>query len=103
MGHYKFIKKFFFWVCIKIEKKIIAFGDAEIEKHKLHCHKHPILVDDVDINEIIVFNMVSLGQKAFRYLIDCNENKKVEALYIMLPKMSGCITSFSGTTYMSFL
>ena len=47
--------------------------------------------------------MVSLGQKAFRYLIDCNENKKVEALYIMLPKMSGCITSFSGTTYMSFL
>ena len=31
-------------------------GKAEIEKHKIHQHKNPILIYDVDINEILLYN-----------------------------------------------
>ena len=33
-------------------KKIITFGDIEVEKHKFHQHESPISVYDVDINSI---------------------------------------------------
>ena len=42
-----------------MDTKITAFVDTEIEKHKLHSHKKPILIDDVDINKIIVINKKS--------------------------------------------
>ena len=42
-----------------MDTKITAFVDPEIEKHKLHSHKKPILIDDVDINKIIVINKKS--------------------------------------------
>ena len=32
-----------------MNKEIITFCDTEIEKLKFHCHKNPILIDDVDI------------------------------------------------------
>ena len=40
--------------------EIIPFSDTVIEKHKIHCHKNWILIDDVDINK-----MVSFGKKRF--------------------------------------
>ena len=45
-------------IYLKNNKKIIAFGDNESEKHKFHFHKNPILIDDVDINNTIVSNKV---------------------------------------------
>ena len=45
-------------IYLKNDKKIIAFGDNESEKHKFHFHKNPILTDDIDINNIIVSNKV---------------------------------------------
>ena len=44
-----------------MDKKIIKFGDTEIEKHKFHQHKNPILITNIDINEIATFNKVSFG------------------------------------------
>ena len=37
-------------------KEIITFGDTEVEKHKFHQHKSPILIGDLNINKIIVSN-----------------------------------------------
>ena len=36
-----------------MDKKIIKFNDNEIEKYELHQHNSPILINDVDINEIV--------------------------------------------------
>ena len=37
-------------VYTKMDKTIIKFGDTEIEKQKLHQHKTPILINNIDIN-----------------------------------------------------
>ena len=40
---------------IKMDKKIIKFGDTEIEEYEFHKYKSPISVKDIDINEIVVY------------------------------------------------
>ena len=42
-----------------MEKAIIKFGDIEIEKQKFHQHKRPILMKNIDIDEIAVYNEIS--------------------------------------------
>ena len=43
---------------IKMDKKIIKFDDTEVKEYKFHQHKIPILINDIDINEIVVSNKV---------------------------------------------
>ena len=52
-----------------MDKKVIKFGDTEIEKHEFHQHKSPILRNNIDINKIVVSNKVSFGKKGFKYSI----------------------------------
>ena len=56
-----------------MDKKIIMFDDIEIEKHKFHYYKNPVLIDDVDINKIVVSNKVTFRKKDFKY-IGCKDN-----------------------------
>ena len=42
----------------KMGKEIITFGSTEVEKHKFHQRKSPILIGDVSIRKIIVSNKV---------------------------------------------
>ena len=42
-----------------MEKAIIKFSDIEIEKQKFHQHKRPILMKNIDINKIEVYNKIS--------------------------------------------
>ena len=72
-----------------MDKKIIAFGDAVIEKHKFLCHKNSILLDHVYIYKIIVCNQVSFGKKSFIYFIGYKDNETVKPMCIMLLKISG--------------
>ena len=37
-----------------MDKKIIKFGDIDIENQKFHQHKSPISIDNIDINKIVV-------------------------------------------------
>ena len=37
-----------------MEKTVITFGDIEIETQKLHQHKRPISIKNIDINKIVV-------------------------------------------------
>ena len=84
-------------------EKIIKFGNIEIQKQKLHQHKAPISIKNMDNNKIVVSNKVSLDKKAFKYFIGCKDGKKNRLLYILLPKMSAYRKDFDETKYMSFL
>ena len=37
---------------IEINEKTIMFGETEIEKHKFHQHKNPVLIHDVNTVDI---------------------------------------------------
>ena len=104
--------------------KIIKFGDIEIQKQKLHQHKRPISIKNIDINKIVVSNKVSFGRK-FRNLIGYKDAKKVDLyvyfsqksmhieetliklksrpLCIFLPKMHAYRRDFDQTKYICFL
>ena len=63
----EYCKKNFFIISVKLCKKNTAFGDTDIEEHKLYYNKNPILIDNVDINKIIVSNRVSCSKKGFKH------------------------------------
>ena len=86
-----------------MHKKVMKFGDTEIEKHKFHQHKNPISISNVYINKIVVSNKVPFGKKGFKYFIGCKDDKKVRPLCILLPKMRAYGKDFDETKYMSFL
>ena len=62
-------------------KETITFSDIEVEKHKFHQYKNPILAYDVGINMqyldinssiqtlIVVSSKFSFGKKGFKYSI----------------------------------
>ena len=58
-------------------EKIIKFGETEIEKHKFHQNKNPFLIYDLDINEILVSNKVSVGKKGLKYSTGYKDSKKL--------------------------
>ena len=67
-------------VYIKTDKKIINFGDTEVEKkpHKFHQNKSPILINNLDTNKIVISNNVSCGKRDFKYFIGCKDTKKID-------------------------
>ena len=55
-----------FWkVYIKTDKKIINYGNAEVEKHKFNQNKIPIPISNINTNKIVVSNKVSCVKKRF--------------------------------------
>ena len=70
-------------------EKNIKFGDIEIQKQKLHQHKAPTAIKNMDINKIGISNKVSFGKKFFKYFIGYKDGKKNE--------------TFDETKYISFL
>ena len=44
-------------------KEILMSGDIKIEKHKFYRHKNSTFVEDVGINEVLVSNNISFGEK----------------------------------------
>ena len=56
-----------------------TFGDIEIKKQKLHQHKSPISIKNID--KIVVSSKVSFGKKGFIYFIGYKDAKKNRPLY----------------------
>ena len=71
-----------------MDKKIIKFDDTEIEEYEFHPYKSPVLLDDIDINEIVVSNKFPFGKQDFKYFIGFNDNKEIRPLCIFLPEMN---------------
>ena len=70
-----------------MDKKIIQFDDTEIEEYKFHRSKTPILINDIDINKIVVFNKLSFGKQDFKYFIDYKDSHKIRPLCIFRPRI----------------
>ena len=60
---------------------------------------------DIDIDKVLVFNKISLGEKNYKYFNDYLYNgNKVKPLNIMLPKTSAYVKSYNPQTgWMYFL
>ena len=86
-------------------KEILTFRNVEIKKYKFYSHKTPIFLGDVDNKNLLVSNMISLGEKNYKYFIGYLHNdNKVSQLHIMLPKTSANVKSYDGETkWMYFL
>ena len=66
---------------IKIEKKIIKFGDIEIQKQKFHQNEGHISIINIDLGKIVVSEMVPFYKKVFKYFIGYKDAKKIN-LYV---------------------
>ena len=49
-----------------MEKRIMKYGDIEIEIQKFHQHEILISIKNIDINEITVSNKTSFDKKRFQ-------------------------------------
>ena len=59
----KFLKEY-----ITMDGKIIKFGVAGTEEYKFHQNKSPILISDIDINEIVVSNNLPFCKQEYHWL-----------------------------------
>ena len=48
---------------------MIKLDDTDIEKQKFHQHKSPILIDNIGINKIVVYNKVPFCKKEIDILL----------------------------------
>ena len=62
-------------------------------------YKNPIFLKNVDIDNILVSNKISFGEKNYEYLIGylCDDYK-IKPLHIMFPEMSVYLKKFDGQT-----
>ena len=70
-----------------MDKEIIKLDDTEIEEYEFHQYKSPILISDIDINEIVVFNKFPFGKQDFKNFIGYKDNKEVGTSCILFPEM----------------
>ena len=49
-----------------MDKRVIALGDTEIEKHKFDCHKSSTSIVDVYIEKTLISNNISFDKKGFK-------------------------------------
>ena len=61
-----------------MDKNIVKFEETEIEEFKFHQYKSPILINDIDINEIIVSNEFPFDNKILNILLVTKIIKKLD-------------------------
>ena len=74
-------------------KDILTFGDTEVEKYEFYCHKRPIFLKDVGIEEVLVSKKISSDEKKNynRFIGYLYNDHKIESLHKMLPKTSAYV------------
>ena len=81
---------------------MIKLDDTDIEKQKFHQHKSPILIDNIGINKIVVYNKVPFRKKDFRYFIGYKD-VKISQTFMHIPSiMSAFRRDFDKTKYIFF-
>ena len=63
---------------IKMDKEIIKFDDTEIEEYKFHQYKSSISINDIGINELVVFNKFPFDNKILNISLATKIMKKVD-------------------------
>ena len=52
-----------------MNEEILVFANIGINKLKFHHHKNPLMIDDVDTDNILVSNKASSYKKGWKYFI----------------------------------
>ena len=86
-----------------MDKTFLKFDDTEIEKYKLHQYERPVLIDNIDVNEMVVSSKISRGKNDFKYFIGYKDTKTIRSLCMFLQKKSAYRRDFDKTECMSFL
>ena len=58
-----------------MSKKRLKFDNDEVDKKKFHASKHPIDLDSVLINKIVVSDKFKYSNIRFKYSIDYKDDK----------------------------
>ena len=81
----------------------INFNDKKTKKSEFYKHKKVFQIDDIDVNEILVFKKEPYGTKnALKYFIGYNDNDAIRPLHLRLPQMIGYAENFNENASMSF-
>ena len=68
-------------------KENLTFGDIEIGRDKFYRYKNPIFLENISIENVLVSNQVSSGEKNYAYFIGyLRDDYEIKQLHIMLPK-----------------
>ena len=79
-------------------KEILTFVDIEIEKNIFYRYKIPILLKDVDIEKVLLFNKISFDEKKYFCFGYLYIDDKFKPLHIMLLKTSAYVKRYDGQT-----
>ena len=72
-------------------------------KNTNFINKNPILISNININKIIVFNKLPFGKQDFKFFIGYKDAKKIRPLCIFQTKMIIYKRDFDNTKRMYFL
>ena len=77
-------------------EKTINFDDKKIRKSNFYKNKKINRIDDIDVNNILVFKKEPYWTKnSLKYFIGYNDNNIVRPLCIRLPQMTGYAKKFN--------
>ena len=86
-----------------MDRKVIDFGDRQINKKDFYNNKKQFKIKDIDINKILVSEPESYGNKnAKKYIIGYSDDV-IRPILIFLPQMIGYVKCFDDNKPMSFL
>ena len=70
-------------------KEIITVGNIEVENQIFTDIKLLLLLEEVDIDNVLVSNKISFGERNYKYFIGClSDDYKIKPLHMMQPKIS---------------
>ena len=79
-----------------MSKKALKFVNLEVNKENIHASKHPVALNLVNINQMLISDKFEHSDKSFKYFIGYKDDNIIRPLCIILPKMSGYIKYFNN-------
>ena len=79
-----------------MSKKALKFVNVEVNKENIHASKHPIALNLVNVNQMLISDKFEHSDKGFKYFIGYKDDNIIRPLCIILPKMSGYIKYFNN-------
>ena len=79
-----------------MSKKALKFVNLEVNKENIHASKHPVALNLVNVNQMLISDKFEHSDKGFKYFIGYKDDNIIRPLCIILPKMSGYIKYFNN-------
>ena len=87
-----------------MSEKTLKFDNVKVNKKEFHKSKHPIDLDLVNVDQIVVSDKSKHSDGGSKHFIGYEEGKNAKPLCIILPQMTGYTKHFeNGGKNMSFV